>query len=52
MQKTIYSLVKVSLEMDVKNIFSGKSLGHLSMKPNQSIIGFNMELRIIESLIA
>lgn len=38
--------------MDVQNIITVESLRHLAVKPNQSIIGFNMELRKIKSLIA
>jgi hypothetical protein len=38
--------------MDVQNILTVESLRHLAVKPNQSIIGFNMELWKIESLIA
>jgi hypothetical protein len=51
MQEAIRSILKISLQMNVENIFANKTLGHLAKEPTEPVIGLNVKVRIVKAFI-
>ena len=51
MQKAIHGVVEISLEVDIEDVVTSESLRHLSMKPDKSIISFDMKFWKIKSFV-